>query len=278
MPAIIELHLIPSRVPEPLPYLGGAVRAFVYDCLTAAVPQLADHLHDQDQYEPFCLSAPIAPSHRATPRTPEAETDSPATPAPWRVRCGCLAPQVADGLAEGLWLRHRDQPEVQLGPASFHLADPPWTLKDNVHYAQLAAVQPSPTWTLQFLTPTAVVSQGVQMPFPAPAALFGSLLLKWNALAHETLWLDTNLLDEFGRAIALSAFEGRTRPVRLVKTTLIGFVGEATFRVLTKDDAFRQTVATLMNFARFAGIGMKTTIGMGQVVVRKGSGRSRQDD
>jgi CRISPR-associated endoribonuclease Cas6 len=55
-------------------------------------------------------------------------------------------------------------------------------------------------------------------------------------------------------------------PVRFSTHRLRGFVGECTYTANANDERARRVLHLLADFAFFAGVGMKRTMGMGQVI------------
>jgi CRISPR-associated endoribonuclease Cas6 len=104
---------------------------------------------------------------------------------------------------------------------------------------------------------------------PGPGLVIDSLLQKWSAfLPHgapdrlkppadmrcvaEELWLP-------------SSYNLHTVSFPLRKSTQSGFIGRCRFRALCDDPEYLRWFNTLADFAFYAGIGARTTMGMGQV-------------
>lgn len=145
----------------------------------------------------------------------------------------------------------------------------PWAAR--MQYAALyeAAVRreerPRPQVTMVFESPTAFRSQGRTLLFPLPRLVFGSLLTRWNCYAPVPL--ATELLEPLEMGIDVERYTLQTQMQDFGRYQLqAGFVGQCTFGA-------RKGVAAevvwgmrlLAAFAFFAGVGYRTTMGMGQV-------------
>ncbi|NBT20456.1 MAG: CRISPR system precrRNA processing endoribonuclease RAMP protein Cas6, partial [Proteobacteria bacterium] len=129
--------------------------------------------------------------------------------------------------------------------------------------------RPAPRVELQFTTPTTFHSQGRSMPLPLPRLVFGSLLDRWNAFAP--LRIDPEILVVVEQACTIARYDLRTEAVPLGGGLQIGFVGRCTYglppgRGIRPADEYAWRVLHLLaSFAFFAGVGAKTTMGMGTV-------------
>ena len=143
----------------------------------------------------------------------------------------------------------------------------PWT--GRAHYADLAAAalltggQVAPTVTLEFASPTAFKSAGMTVPIPLPSLVFGSLAKRWNSFSPTPL--DPEMRAFSDGYVAISRYRLESRPVEQKQTGLrIGGVGQVTYRALEGDRYWLGTLQALADYARFSGVGVMTTTGMGQ--------------
>ena len=119
---------------------------------------------------------------------------------------------------------------------------------------------------LRFCTAACFKSQGQYLPLPTTRLIVQSLMKKWNGCISEC-----PIEDEDGQGMeALAAglrprdFQLRNRTYFLKGNAIPGFVGELTLE--NRLDGFHRELAdALLYFADFAGIGIKTTLGMGGV-------------
>ena len=123
---------------------------------------------------------------------------------------------------------------------------------------------------LRVQTPAAFKSQGEYLNLPTSRLLVQSLIRKWNGC-----FPDCPIEDEDGQGMeALAAglrcrrFELRDQTYHLKGHAIPGFVGELT--VENRLTGFHRELAdVLLLFSGYAGIGIKTALGMGGVVHRR---------
>lgn len=117
---------------------------------------------------------------------------------------------------------------------------------------------------LRFLSPTTYRSRGRRnVLFPEPALVFGSLLIRWNALADPIQKL--HLTEDSLAAVNIFSHRLQTRVMDFGSYQETGFLGTCIFELddHLPDEAVR-TLNALADFAFYAGTGAKTTMGMGQ--------------
>lgn len=147
--------------------------------------------------------------------------------------------------------------------------DHPWACRaqyDALYAAALRGdVRSRPQVTMVFESPTAFRSQGRTMVFPLPRLVFGSLLSRWNQYAP--LPLDTDLLEALDLGIDVDRYTLQTQMQNFGRYQLqVGFVGRCTFGARKGVPAeVVWGVRLLAEYAFFAGVGYRTTMGMGQV-------------
>jgi CRISPR-associated endoribonuclease Cas6 len=124
---------------------------------------------------------------------------------------------------------------------------------------------------LDFVSPTAF-SFGQKdwgkkvMVLPLPETVFGSLARSWNALAPSTFCIDRKMLREYlDEHVVIKRIDDlNTQILRYRRAFHVGFVGRVTYGLMAEDEGIRAQLNALANFALYAGVGMKTTMGMGQ--------------
>lgn len=115
---------------------------------------------------------------------------------------------------------------------------------------------------LEFTSPTSFKQQKTIQPFPLPDLVYGSLLRRWNTFAPQRLHLPN--IEWQGM---VSAFDLHTRALRLEGGPEIGSVGWVKYRFPDPEQARIATI--LAHYAFYAGVGRKTTMGMGQATMTK---------
>jgi len=145
-------------------------------------------------------------------------------------------------------------------PAKLTL-DGPWCGKAT--WRELWGSEPHKEVELVFATPTTFKAGDLDLPLPIPRLVFGNLLRKWNAFSPYPLDVP---LQEIERKVALAEARIHTKPFYDGRSHIVGFVGRARFRTLRgSSPELVRAVSTLAQFAFFAGVGRKTTHGMGLV-------------
>lgn len=152
-------------------------------------------------------------------------------------------------------------------------------------YEQLVAeakalrLRDAKTIQLEFHSPTAF-SDG-QQPwgkrmrlFPDADRVFDRLTRVWNAWAPEALRLDLTLVRAYvAEWVVESGYRLETRSLHFDRHAQVGFVGRCAYTIMERTPqtgeigaglASWQALHLLASFAFYAGIGQKTTTGMGQ--------------
>jgi len=112
--------------------------------------------------------------------------------------------------------------------------------------------------TLSFATPVAFRQGGYDTVLPNRECVFNSLLSRWNKYSGIEF---TNIPIE---SIYPSFCKIQTEVISNYDSKFIGCVGEISYRILgdVEPIAIKQ-INTLTHFALYAGVGRKTTMGMG---------------
>lgn len=124
----------------------------------------------------------------------------------------------------------------------------------------------APRHLLRFCTPTAFKSRGEYQPLPAARLMLQGLVRKWNASFPECPIEDTDGkgVDAMADGLRLERFRLESRAYCLKGNAVFGFVGDLTLK--NRLEGFHRTLANaLLLFAPYAGVGIKTTLGMGGV-------------
>lgn len=138
--------------------------------------------------------------------------------------------------------------------ASFQkLEETYWTSFEKIHHIDL-----------NFLTSTSFKNKGKYAIFPQIDWLFGNLIRKWNAFSDSSVLGEENLEQKLAEAMYITDYRLHTHPFSLEGRRIRAFRGTARLGLFQSDTASRMA-ALLCDFANFAGIGIKTAMGMGAV-------------
>ncbi|MCX6021086.1 MAG: CRISPR system precrRNA processing endoribonuclease RAMP protein Cas6 [Chloroflexi bacterium] len=238
--------------------------------LAAGDAALAAALHDDQPRKPLTVSALLTPPPR---RPPPRGSGPEITAGPSFIRVTLLNEAAFSALALGV-LRHPPEQPVMVGGAAFRLegletqqgAGPQVQLSS---FASLwdGAQQPAERLTVQFLSPAVFRSKGARNAlFPEPGLVFGGLLDKWNAFCPPELRLSLEKAA-LGDVVRVDSYRLATESVAFGKYRETGICGWAAYQLAAGTQTQeRQSVRALAALALFAGVGAKTTMGLGQAV------------
>ena len=264
--ASITLTLIPYERGKTPRWLGRATHSWFLDTLAQIHPSFSQTLHDRNSIKPFTISNLIGA----------------------RVR------------HDRLWFKDDDILRLRITTLHPHLTliilnqAVPWWCQQNITlHGQTFAVQDAQTergWSgcttfesllkgvdedardihMTFVSPTTFKRTGDYFDaMPYPTLVFGSLLDRWNAFAPVLLPLDVN--DAIDK-IAIQHHVLNSETISLgggrLNRDLPAFTGRVHFRLAEGDRTLRRYLHVLAAFAKYSGIGYKTTMGFGQARVR----------
>lgn len=249
---------------------------------------LADALHNLEA-KPFTASPPLGDFERK-------RDDYWALPGRvYRVRFTTYEPGIGTALIKTLNDWRTERQEVEVRDEIFKLVDviidPGLTFGwggVTSHEQLWDAADSSPSVTLEFTTPTAfhvnaerAVAEGakvktLELLFPQATQVFGSLGRKWNA--HAPMRMEGILDACKAGQIIVNRYSLETQVHAYTQENVMsGFVGHCSYKVKNGDAELARKVNALADFARFAGIGVKTPQGMGQarrvLLERRAGGR-----
>lgn len=267
----IVLTLVPTREATVRATMGHQAHAAFLRTVRDSDPALAEVLHLPDMpRRPFTVSPLLGtpPARNGRIHLSPEET--------YWLRFTVLYPPIfARFMAR--FLKGQGRPVIRLGRALLLIKEiltapdsHPWSGYSS--WSRLAAdAQPEPEITLEFTSPTAF-SFGQQewgkhvMVLPLPRTVFGSLARSWNDLAPPPLQVDRKALRVYAdEHVVIKQMEDiSTRMLKFRHSPQVGFVGRVTYGLMADNEAARCQLNALADFAFYAGVGMKTTMGMGQ--------------
>jgi CRISPR-associated endoribonuclease Cas6 len=245
--------------------MGHKSHAMFLRLVARTDPALSVRLHDEPGYRPFTLSPLLGAASCGNHVALSAGQT-------YHVRVTLL-----DG--GNLWdslstlLLETGPLVIRLGEASFTItrllstaaADPTgWAERSS--WEELVATPMRQSMTLSFASPTAFNISGKYFAlFPEPLLVWESLVRSWNSYAPDELQIEKQALQDLLRhKVTVTACSLWTHTLHYPKYTQKGFAGTCTYTI-QEDGECASQLARLAAFARFAGVGYKTTMGMGQV-------------
>ena len=160
---------------------------------------------------------------------------------------------------EKLYLRHRRQ-SIQLSKNIIESKTSYRMIADDIFKTSEA---PSGA-EMEFLTPTSFKHDGRYVIWPELSLIWKSLMQRWNAFSPLTRIEEDNLAARLAEESFISRYNLHTQPYSLEGRNIYGFSGRITIR-FSGNDMGKRVLGLLSAFASFAGIGIKTALGMGMV-------------
>lgn len=121
---------------------------------------------------------------------------------------------------------------------------------------------PSRLIDLRFLTPCTHKTDGAYALFPSPWLIVQSLSRKLSAFSQVVSLEDETALEALARDMRIARYRLQSAPFSLEQTRVAGYVGSLRLYLGGRDQLARLGAMTLM-FANYAGVGIKTALGMG---------------
>lgn len=267
MPHSLILNIIPKSA-IPSQYLSGRHYHALFLSLVSSVDRkLGDYLHDATADKAFTLSPLQVKGGKFNSQLQwEHKQVIPAGTACWW-RVSLLDDTLFSKLTQ-LWLNINPEHPWHLGPADLYITSilgtpqstQPWA--NACSYTQLyeQASEENRIINLAFSTPTAFRQGKFDSTLPTRECVFNSLLSRWNK--YSGIELNQAALE----AIFPSYFDIRTEILADSRSRFIGVLGEVSYRIMGDVEPLQvKQINALADFAMYAGVGRKTTMGMGMV-------------
>ena len=128
--------------------------------------------------------------------------------------------------------------------------------------------------TIKFLTPTAFKQKKNYVCYPDIRLLFQSIIQKHDAIQNKTKFQDEQVLEDIIEYTKIARYNLRTKPFDLEGIRIQGFVGTVTLKI-GGPQMLVNLIHFLLSYAQYSGVGIKTAIGMGAMIVKEE--RRRED-
>lgn len=268
MPHSLVLNLISDQPLVPGYLEGRHMHALFLSMLSSFDPELGTRLHAETLDKAFTLSPLQFHTLRAV-QSHHVRAIPPETPCWWRIS---LLDDRLFGHLTPLWLNLNPKRAWHLGSANLLVTSVLGTVQSTQSWARALSYkelyeQASDTARhidLRFYTPTSFRQGEYDMPMPAPAPVFASLINRWQK--YSGIELADNLKEVAYAHVFPCAFNLRTEMVPDRRSKFIGCVGEASYQILGDVESIHvKQLNVLADFAMFCGVGRKTPMGMGMV-------------
>lgn len=284
MPLALVLKLQPTTEATVPSFLGRAAHAWFLDQLRQQDARLSRKYHENNQSRPFTVSSLWCPGIR--PKNGLLHL-SPRRMCYLRVTS--IDPALTAIMQNDCILRWK-QKVMHLVGVPFRVIEVASTshqhkqascytyreLKDKVEESS-----PPERITLRFLSPTVFrrsppkdsvfQNEAYNLPLPIPELLFSGLLSLWNNPGWNPEAALPAQLPAFVRdCVVISRYNLYTDLVKFGsgrRGHVGGFKGECHFSIRCADPTWRRQIGFLASFAPFAGVGWRTTMGLGQVQI-----------
>jgi CRISPR-associated endoribonuclease Cas6 len=274
MPHSLVLNLLPQSTIYPQFLTGRHYHALFLNLVSSVDRALGDALHDSTADKCFTLS-PLQVNMDGERRREKGRSHvlqyqqqqpiSPGTSCWWRI--SLLDDTLFSKLTQ-LWLNINPEQPWHLGSADLFITSiqgtpqstQPWA--NACSYTQLCdrANESDRIINLIFATPTAFRQGNFDTALPSRDLVFKSLLQRWNKYSGMEFESD------FIESIFPSFFNINTEIASDSRSKFIGCMGEMSYRIMGDVEAATiKKINALADFAMYAGIGRKTTMGMGMV-------------
>ena len=115
---------------------------------------------------------------------------------------------------------------------------------------------------IHFLTPTSFKQGGAYIILPESALILQSLLARWNRFCPDIRIEEDDLAQILAVHTRLTRYALRSAAFSVEGYSIRGFRGQIALQ-FAGGDMVRRILGTLLAFAPYAGIGIKTALGMG---------------
>lgn len=118
--------------------------------------------------------------------------------------------------------------------------------------------------TLRFLTPTSFKVQGEYLFFPDTRLIFQNLMKKYQVQMVGEERVDLDLLDEISQALKIVNYRLSSSYYPIHRVFIPGMIGEVKF-IIKGNQTLANYIWMLLKYGEYAGLGIKTTMGMGAI-------------
>lgn len=119
---------------------------------------------------------------------------------------------------------------------------------------------------IRFATPTAFKSDGEYVFYPTIRHIFNSLIQKFDVVNEQVEIYTPELLNDIETNLKISRYNLRSTYFSLEGVKIPAFVGEITIKVRGPQPLVN-IVHLLVRFGEYAGVGIKTAMGMGHIEI-----------
>ena len=123
------------------------------------------------------------------------------------------------------------------------------------------------TTSVKFVTPTSFKSNGVNHIYPNIKTLLQGIINKINTYFDDIELSDEKVINKLLENVYIRDYNLRTQFFYLEKIKIKGFVGRINIGLAVKDEALEKLLSIIIKLSEYTGFGMKTSLGMGAVIL-----------
>ena len=121
-------------------------------------------------------------------------------------------------------------------------------------------------YKIKFITPTTIKSGGDYMLFPSIEQIIRSLIIKWNNYSEKYVIEDEDAIKFLIDGLKIVSYNLKSQYYHMKSTKIPAYIGEIT--IMSKlPQPMKELLLLVLRFAKYSGIGVKTTLGMGKIEV-----------
>lgn len=121
---------------------------------------------------------------------------------------------------------------------------------------------------IYFQTPTSFKSNGKYVMYPDLRLLLQSLMRQYNCFFEGTQIIDRSLLDELLKHVYVSSYQLNSFHYPIHKVRIPAFLGHMSV-ICKGNKTLANYLEVLLKIGEYTGVGIKTSMGMGAIKVRK---------
>ncbi len=133
--------------------------------------------------------------------------------------------------------------------------------------------------TIQFRTPTAFKSQGEYIFMPTSRLIFQNLFMHYSQVYAGSNEIDEETIEYIARHVRISSYNLMSHYFACTagrRNKIPAFIGKTTLYV-GKNQSLQGLVGMLLRFGEYAGVGIKTSMGMGGIHCIKQEGLKHEE-
>ena len=167
---------------------------------------------------------------------------------------------------------HSSQRGYEIVLPDFHIVDKEsyadieklfWQSADRLHHINI-----------EFSTSASFKTNNRYAIFPCLDLLYQNLIARWNAFSDSTVLEEADLALHLAGQTQITDYKLHMKPFALEGRYIRAFIGGISLGGFRQDAAMRLS-GMLLYFARYAGIGIKTAMGMGGVRLKFSKQRAK---